>query len=262
MPLLLVAGHQRSGTNILRILLNSHPEIAATNEFANLKLLASSRFVYSTYILWRALQMYQKGGSFNLIGNEATSWRTNTFFALKYFLLMQRSPGVRMDFPDAESALHALFPQKRWVGDKFPDYIWEFPRFVDSGKITCIAIYRDARDVVSSSLESARTTWKGTKFGHNFDSVEKIATRWQKSIERMEQTQSRILSIRYEHLIANPKDVANEIGRRLDVDPEQFPVYLLRDSSIGKHRQLLSNDELASVERIAGDTMARLGYTR
>jgi Sulfotransferase family len=261
MPLLMVTGHQRSGTTILRILLNSHPEIAVTHEFANLKHLGRSRAYYSAYILRQTVAIGRKGGRFNLFRNEPTSLRQNLVFIGRYLLQIQRTPSWRIGFSGAESALHGLFPNRRWVGDKFPDYIWSLKYFAGCGKLACIVIYRDARDVVSSTLANVRTVWKDRHFVHAFDTPGKVATRWVKSIELMESCAGKIIPIRYERLMSEPKAVADELGRALDVNPAYFPMHILHNASIGKHRTDLEPQALTAVELIAGETLARLGYS-
>jgi hypothetical protein len=260
MPLLMVTGHQRSGTTILRILLNSHPEIAVTNELANFKYINRSRFIYTAYLLRRLLACRERGPSYMLHRNEETSWRENARFLASYLIRVQATRSGRIGFPAAESAMRALFSGKRWVGDKFPDYIWSLRFFSGTGKIRCIVIYRDARDVALSSLESVRTLWKGRRFAHAFDTPQKIATRWVNAVRRMTECSAAIHTVRYERLIAEPEAVAGELGRALDVDPAHFPVHLLSDSSIGRHRGRLVGADLAAVESIAGDALAQLGY--
>jgi hypothetical protein len=261
MPLLLVTGHQRSGTTILRILLNSHPEIGVTHEFANLKHLGRSRAFYSAYILRQTVAIGRKGLRFNLFRNEFTPLWKNLLFIGSYLWRIQRTSSRRIGFAGAESALHGLFPGRRWVGDKFPDYIWSLKYFAGSGKITCIVIYRDARDVVNSTLENVRTVWKNRSFVRAFDTPEKVAVRWVKSIELMDECAGKIVPVRYERLMSEPGAVAEDLGRALDVDPACFPVQILHRSSIGKHRAGLDPQSLAAVESIAGETLARLGYS-
>jgi hypothetical protein len=262
MPLLIVTGHQRSGTTILRILLNSHPEIAVTNELANFKHLRRSRFFYTAYLLRRLLASRERGAAYMLHRNEETPWRENARFLAAYLFRVQASRSWRIGFSDAEDALHALLPGKRWVGDKFPDYIWKLRFFAGSGTVRCIVIYRDARDVVLSTLESVRTKWKGRRYTRLFDTPEKIAARWVKTVRQMDECSADILAVSYERLIAEPKAVAQELGIALDVDPAYFPVHLLRNTSVGKHRGRLTGGDLAAVESIAGETLARLGYPR
>jgi hypothetical protein len=260
MPLVMITGHQRSGTTILRILLNSHPDIAVTNEFANFKYLCRSRVYYSLYILHQAMRMRSRGRTLNFHRNENTPWWENSLFIGKYLARIQRTRHSYIGFAGAEAALHSLFPKRAWVGDKSPEYIWSLKYYSDTAKITCIVVYRDGRDVVSSSLESVRTEWKNREFIRAFDTAEKVAIRWVKSIEMMEGCAGKIIPVRYEHLISDPKAVMGELGRSLGVNPEYFPIHLLHGASIGKHRDRLARQDLATVETIAGPTLARLGY--
>ncbi len=261
MPLLLVTGHQRSGTTILRSLLNSHPEIAVTNEFSNLKYLGRSRAYYSTYILRQTVAIARKGGRVNFFRNEPTPLRSNLLFIASYLLRIQGTRSWRIGFTGAESALHGLFPHRRWVGDKFPDYIWSLKYFAGCDKLTCIVIYRDARDVVSSTLAIARSVWKDLDFVHAFDTPEKVAMRWVKSIQLMESCAGKIIPVRYERLMSEPRAVAEELGLALGVKAADFPIHILHEKSIGKHRAGLEPQALAAVESIAGETLARLGYS-
>jgi hypothetical protein len=261
MPLLLVTGHQRSGTTILRILLNSHPEIAVTHEFANLKYLGRSRAWYSAYILRQMLAIGRKGARFNLYRNEPTPLWRNLLFIADYGLRIQQTRSWRFGFAGAEAALHGLFPRRRWVGDKFPDYIWSLKHFAGCGKVTCVVIYRDARDVVRSTLESARTAWKNRSFVGAFDTPEKVAARWVKAVELMEENAGKIVPVRYERLMTEPEAVAADLGAALGVNPAHFPVHILHGSSIGKFRNGLDPQSLAAVESIAGPALARLGYS-
>jgi hypothetical protein len=260
MPLLMVTGHQRSGTTILRILLNSHPEIAVTNELANFKYIHRSRLLYTVYLLRRLLACRERGPAYMLHRNEETSWRENARFLAAYLIRVQTVRSGRIGFDGAEAALRALLSGSRWVGDKFPDYIWNLRFFAGSGKVRCIVIYRDARDVAHSVLESVRTQWKGRRFARRFNTPQKIAARWMNAVRLMTECSATIHAVRYERLIAEPEAVAGELGRALDVDPAHFPIHLLRDTSVGRHRGRLGGSDLAAVESIAGETLARLGY--
>jgi hypothetical protein len=261
MPLLMVAGHQRSGTSIMRILLNSHPEIAVTHEFANLKNIRRSRWYYSMYILRRMMELQARGNEFALFRNDHTSLMENLLFMGRYLVRIQWNRSRVFGFQGAESALHSLFPKRKWVGDKFPDYIWNLKHYASSGKVTCIVMYRDGRDVASSTLVSVRTMWKNRKFIRILDNPEKIANRWVRSIELMERCAGKVIPVRYERLISEPKAVMGEIGSALGVNPEYFPTHLLRPTSVGKHHSLLTDQELGIVQAIAGPTLARLGYS-
>jgi hypothetical protein len=260
MPLLLATGHQRSGTTILRILLNSHPEIAMTNEFNLYRHVGRSKVYYSSYLLRRIWVLRSRRDIFAPHSNQPSPWWDNPVSIGKYLVHIQWPPAWRVSYRDVESAFRSILPKRKWVGDKVPDYIWQLPRYAGSDALHCIVIYRDGRDVVSSSLESARTAWKNKKYARHFDTAEKVATRWVRAIERMEECADKILILRYEQLISEPKQVMQKVGAWLDVDPAGFPIQIIRDTSIGKHKSMLTKEELGVFMDIAGSTLSRLGY--
>ncbi|MFN2298886.1 MAG: sulfotransferase family protein [Anaerolineales bacterium] len=261
MPLLLLTGHQRSGTTILRILLNSHPDISITNEFNNLQRVGADRLRYSRHILKRLWHLRERRDNFSSGTDRPSRWWENAWYIFRYLMRIHLSASWRIGYPEAETAMRSLYPGHRWVGDKYPDYIWDLDQHSAARDLTCIVIFRDGRDVVSSALEKARTTWKNKRYARHFDTPEKSATRWVKAIQIMEQCSGGIFSIRYERLVKEPETTARELGDLLGVDPAGFPLKRILDTNIGKHRSLLTAEELAIVERIAGPTLSRLGYT-
>ena len=102
--------------------------------------------------------------------------------------------------------------------------------------------------------------WKGLRFTQNIDTIEKITSRWVYGIEQMLSHEGRIHIVRYEDLVSDPRRVLTGVGEWLGVDPAAFPTLDARPTSIGKHRDGLSDAELTVVNRIAGPTLERLGY--
>jgi hypothetical protein len=260
MPLILATGHQRSGTTLLRILLNSHPEIAMTNEFNLYRHVGRSKIHYSLFLLQRIWMLQNRRDIFAPHINQPSPWWDNPWKIGRYLAHIQWPPAWRVSYTDVESAFRSILPKRKWVGDKVPDYIWQLPRYAKSGALHCIVIYRDGRDVASSSLDSARTAWKNKKFSRLFNTPEKVAARWVRAIERMEECADKVLVLRYEQLISEPKPVMEKVGAWLDVDPSRFPIQIIHDTSIGKHKTMLTKDELDVFMEIAGSTLSRLGY--
>ncbi|OPZ88464.1 MAG: hypothetical protein BWY73_01658 [candidate division TA06 bacterium ADurb.Bin417] len=159
-----------------------------------------------------------------------------------------------------EAALRALFPSARLVGDKYPNYIYHLDAIVESDGILPLVIYRDGRDVVSSTLDNVRTLWAGQRWVKSVQTAEEVARQWVEAMAIMERQAARCHRIRYEDLVRKPRPVLAELGRWLDVDPSAFPRRRIHDTSIGKYRQNLSADDLAAVTRIAGPALERLGY--
>jgi hypothetical protein len=121
-------------------------------------------------------------------------------------------------------------------------------------------IFRDCRDVVSSTLAKATTAWKRSRFVTAMNTPTKVATRWVHAIAQQERNAGVVLAIRYEDLVTQPRPVVARLGEFLGLDPAGFRQKLVRSTSIGKHKGRLSAEALADIETIAGDTMRRLGY--
>jgi hypothetical protein len=68
--------------------------------------------------------------------------------------------------------------------------------------------------------------------------------------------------VRYENLVSDPAAAAAPVAARLEVDPELVTTAFARahDTSVGRWRRDLTPEQLADVEREAGDVLAGLGY--
>ena len=67
--------------------------------------------------------------------------------------------------------------------------------------------------------------------------------------------------MRYEDLIKDKDRELKVLGEWLGVDPAGFDAEMIRDTSIGKYENGLSDEDLRMVMDIAGPTMAKMGYT-
>jgi hypothetical protein len=159
-----------------------------------------------------------------------------------------------------ETVLQSIFPQTRVVGDKYPEYVFWLDEFAQIDSLYSLIIYRDCRDVTNSTLKKAKTTWRDKSWVKKINTAEKIAKRWVRAIEMMERHKDKLHIIRYEDLMREPKRELKALGRWLGVDPAGFPEKMVRNTSIGKYKSGLSDEELATVINIAGPTMERLGY--
>lgn len=258
--LLLVGGHARSGTTMLRHLCASHREMAVTNELNFLSGLGRSYAGHSRVLLRQVGQRTMKGIRWR--HGVAPGARAAGFAARYLWALKANHEGV-VDVPAVERALQTLFPHARVVGDKMPHYVLLLDRMAGTPGLSSLVIYRDCRDVVSSFLERVRNVWHTHAWSRNYDSAEKVATLWVRYVEVMERHRRQILIVRYEDLVREPRPVLDRLAGALGVDPAGFDaqrVASVQDSSIGKHTSGLTREELGVVMDIAGPAMARLGY--
>lgn len=257
--LLMVCGHPRSGTTMLTQLLDAHPQIKLTYELHT--------FLGVGKPLRRHLQLLRRRNRWRLPPVRTRGARkrwpsklASAVFLARYALglaLQRRNP---IDLESMRRVLRGIFPWAQVVGDKYPRYVFRLDRFAAEPGLMIIVIYRDARDVVRSSIEQAKRSWRRTSFGERLSSPESAARSWVRAIESMERHRGRIHVIQYEALVRDPATVLGELASYLGVDSGGFPAGLIKQDRVGKHKKGLSRAEQATVEQVAGEAMRRLGY--
>jgi hypothetical protein len=149
---------------------------------------------------------------------------------------------------------------------------------------TAVHVIRDGRDVVTSLLErgwlnAARTGeddarlaygphprfWvepeRRDEFTEGSDAT-RAAWAWRRYVTAAGAVPERTVEVRYEQLASDPAAAALPVAEALGVDHEKVAERFARvhDRSAGRWRRDLSTDELADVEREAGEALAALGY--
>lgn len=271
MRALVIAGMARSGTTMLQQLCNAHPQMRVTNEFGNYAWIGDP---YPKYAARAAARIHRIRGKWRILGrpgfvpprfsdeirirsgNHAANIRDGAVHLLR---LGRHSVGrVTLDALVEEASDGD--PRILVVGDKLPRYAYMLNEFVQHPRLQRLVIYRDCRDVTSSFLRKLRTDWKRQRWTRHFNGADRIARRWVRAIEEMEHYRDHLHVVRYEELVADPRPGLDRIADWLGVDPSGLDAGRVSDSSIGKHRQGLTPQELDDVLRIAGSTLRRLGY--
>ena len=260
-----IVGMPRSGTTLLSMMLNAHPQIA----------IAPETHFFSHY--WRRahrppaerLHRFLHGG----VLREMEFSEDDCADIRK---AIDEQPTVRMALGGVLQAYAARQDKSVW-GEKTPAHlehagvIWQhFP------EARLIAVVRDPRDV-SRSLQ--RVPWDRENVIHH-------ARRWRDYAERidrhLQERPAQCTAVRYEDLLRRPEDELRHLCTFLDVDfdaamlayheaeertfdPSQEPWKhnALRPpdpSRIGQWRQDLAAGDAWLVERIAGAVMQRHGY--
>jgi hypothetical protein len=265
--LLVIAGHPRSGTTLLRNLCNAHPDLNITMEFGNFSGLWQT---YPRHLIWLLRRCYRRRNESFLSDVEFDQgeniYSRRCLFVIRYLAGLRASLNKMIDATDIEHALQRCTiarvgqPGAPILGDKSAFYIFRLDTLVQAENILCLTIYRDCRDVVNSTLQKVRGDWHGRPFTERFDSAAKVSQRWVEAVEAMEKHWERIVPLRYEDLIQNPATTLAMLAERIGVRADGFPDHLVRADRVGKHRQGLNAEELDMVHAVAGPTMARLGY--
>ena len=255
---LIIGGHMRSGTTLLWELCNSHPDILVTLEFRCYIGTGKSYLKHSREMIRRCWE--NRNDDF-LIGTGLRSGRLldNCRFVMQYLLEVGKLHTGQIQGSDIQRALRNCLPEARIVGDKFPYYVFILNRLVEIDDLARVIIYRDARDVASSSL--LLVSLYNQPWVRFFNTAEKVAKQWVRAIECMEQHADKLYSIRYESLVSQPEVEIDKLSVYLGVDASGFSLDLVHNNSIGKYKHRLRQDELVTVNAICGPTMSRLGYS-
>jgi hypothetical protein len=259
---LMISGHPRSGTTLLTRLCNNHPDIGITFELANFFFLQSPWWKYTflqtkRYLADKRILIYRPQPNYTM---RALRYLRSHLFAIRYLIKLGFYQQTNINVPGIQKTLHQMFPQARIVGDKYPGYIFYFEKFADLEDLTRLVIYRDGRDVASSTLLKARTKWQDLPWVTEFNTPAKVAARWVHAIEMMERYADKLYMLRYEDLVNQPAQELTALAQWLGVDPAGFDWENVYATSVGSHKSDLTPEELDAFMEIAGPTMARLGY--
>jgi len=147
-----------------------------------------------------------------------------------------------------------------------------------------VHVVRDGRDVATSllergwlSAERAGADDAGLPFGpyprfwvepgreQEFSEVSdatRAAWAWRRYVTAARAVPAHTAVVRYEQLVSDPAAAAAPVAERLGADAELVTAAFARahDTSAGRWRRDLTPEQLADVEREAGDALAALGY--
>jgi hypothetical protein len=269
-PFLFIVGYGRSGTTLLRAMLDAHPQVAIPDE---------SHFVVP---ILRRRRRYERGGGFDaerfaadLVGHFGfRGWNLPPDEARAAFRAeppRSVSEGLRLAY-----RLYARRHGKPRYGDKTPIHVLHVPLLAEGfPEARFVHVIRDGRDVACSYLEQS--------FGPS--TVAEAAVRWKRAIRRGRRAGRRLgparyRELRYEELVEDPDPHLQDVCTFLDLafDPAMLryherdrvalerPHYrnVARPPTRGLRdwRREMPPGAVATFEAIAGGLLEDLGYPR
>jgi len=265
-----IVGVPRSGTTLLRVILDSHPNLAVGPECPWIS--GTYGDIVSFRHLYESLVSNNSGPVKNLNGvdNQAVA-----------SALGQAINSILLAYAHSNGS-------KRWI-EKTPDNIAYAP-FLNAvfPNAKYIHIIRDGRDVACSSFNS-RHKW-GTKINCNGERIENTLLnclkRWDLWVNQFQQWTAElnldVHEFKYEDLIASPRDSIATILEFID-EPwsdnvlnylehdHDLPEYemgtqdvinkkMFSDESMGRWKEQFSLSDKLIYKKIAGKTLKRFGY--
>ena len=207
-PAPFVVGVGRSGTTLLRMMLDAHPQLAIPPEthFINPFIQASGRIRFNPRTACRAI-----------VHDERRRWND---FGLDPDQLLARLQAVEpFNTTDALRAFYSLYAEKhekpRW-GDKTPDYVRKMKKIQKTlPEARFIHVIRDGRDAGLS--QNARIV----KRGREPLPPREMARRWRKRLVKAREHVAEIdgyIEVRYEDLISDTKGVLDRVCELIELD--------------------------------------------
>ncbi len=210
-PAPFVVGLTRSGTTLLRMMLDAHPELAVPPEthFVPALIKAASDDAVDGEALLAACTSHRTWGDF-AISEQALGER--------FAALDPGKPGVGGAAVRAFFELYAAAQGKRRWGDKTPAYMLSIARIGRAlPEARFVHLIRDGRDVALSQTERALNQQPGRR---------EQAERWVKRIGKAREQAARLggdryREVRYEDLVRDPEPTLRGICEliALDYDP-------------------------------------------
>jgi hypothetical protein len=206
-----IVGVGRSGTTLLRLMLDTHPGLAIPPE---------THFVPAVIAAFWRLRVTPERVLDAMRSGERTGWPDS---GLDEATMLARLREIKpLNAPDALRAFYRLYAERhgkeRW-GDKTPHYVTALPRIGRAlPEARFIHVIRDGRDVALSTnrrLVELR--------GSRPVPIERMAKRWRHRIltaRGVSQIADRYLEVRYEDLVIDTEPTLRRVCEFIELDYE------------------------------------------
>ncbi len=272
---LFIVGCYRSGTSLLRLMLGAHPNVFIPEETVFIPVFGRK---LNHYVVDHELDIAVLVDDILEFLGKRAHWKS-----IPSREQILELAGPTPTYGDVVKAVIASMAgdklrNLRYLGDKTPAYInsiFFLDNLFPSSKI--INVVRDARDVAASVKKEP--FWGGR-------TPMLVAEEWNQRIlngmlAERKLGPERVMTVRYEELVANPHDVLHGITEFLGLpysddmlefyrteaasalsrfDRHRKVTSPVSTASVGRYRKSLTPAEIETIEREAGNTLHTLGY--
>jgi hypothetical protein len=277
MDAIFMVGEQRSGSNLLRIMLGQAAEIAAP---------------HPPHILQRMMPLLplygdlQDGATFRLLVDDVcrvvecnpVPWENIITFDRDDVVRRCRAPSLLAIFGAVMDIYTEVNGKNKWLCKSMTNIRYAQDLDAYFGKPKYIYLYRDGRDVVLSFTKAVIGDKHPYVIAHQWAELQRLC------LQHRERVPERVFSLCYEELIANPEVVLRRLCPFLGIEYnermlagytspeasrtacssslwENLTKPIMRHNS-QKFLKELSVEDLRIIEAVAGDCLDALGYAR
>jgi len=244
-PAPFIVGVPRSGTTLLRLMLDTHPELAIPPE---------------TYFVTNLIEAADGGAGPEQLADVLAGHRRFGDLGISEVELRRRLAAIeRPTGGDAVRMAFGLYAEgrgkPRW-GDKTPAYLNNMTEIAATlPEARFVHIIRDGRDVALSILAMP----DADRPMRRPDSIGVVALRWSRRIERARRRAESLphyLEVRYEELVGDPEPVLRRVCDLAELD--FVPEMLSHHSGAGERLQEMNRDLAARGELPAQSAEGRV----
>lgn len=277
-PPIFIVGANRSGTTLLRLILNAHSRIAIPDELAYF----DARFACNGSLDWRAPKISPKQYEVfvhNFLARNRETLAPLSIEALEEEILDTRRPDMRRPYRIALERWAAAFGKTRW-GEKTPGNLFYvdviramFPaaRFIYLMRDPRAGVYSMnttklfSNDATINALNRRKYTQQGKQhFQQVVPATQRLFVRYEDLVAHAETTTRRIcnfLGVDYEPaMLSFYEDSERYMKKQAAAQFNRSATKPISASKIDAWKGELSPTEVAIIERICRDEMETYGY--
>lgn len=249
---LLMGGCPRSGTTLLQLVLNTHPQIRLTNEFSLFRGLANLRSVFAREEEFRNWRERARGAR--------ETWRKADLepFIPRY----EKCAGAMFRaLYEAQFADRVALDSVRYLGDKLPQYYAHDLDALEAllGPVWILHLSRNPVDVVNSMLRRSRNAQRGKDTWDLVHTVEDGCVHWARAWNALLRFRAarpgRVVHVKYEEILTDCDGCLARMADALHVEPTfDTSAVVVEDPAA---RDAVSGQDAARVDALLGGIASR-----